>query len=131
MKRKVSDAEWLRLITAARQSGMSDRAWCASHDIWPTTFYRAVKRLRNKAIEIPESKAHRYVPIEQEVVQIAGEDFDPEPLSLPVLREQVITDTSEDTSPVRISVNSDISIEIKNNASTAVVGAIIRALREA
>ena len=131
MKRRVSDAEWLRLITAARLSGLSDRAWCEDHGIWPTTFYRAIKRLREKAIEIPESKAHRYVPIEQEVVQIAGEDFEPEPLSLPVLREQVITDASEDISPVRISVNRDISIEIRNNASTAVVGASIRALREA
>lgn len=49
-----SDEEWMQLITSCRQSGLSDKEWCASNGIVVSSFYNAVVRLRKKACQIPE-----------------------------------------------------------------------------
>ena len=45
-----SDEEWFRLINECRRSGLSDSQWCKQHDIRDSTFFCAVKRLREKAM---------------------------------------------------------------------------------
>ena len=52
-----SDDEWYRLIMDCRKSGLSDTRWCQLNDIRPTTFFTAVKRLRNSSYAIPERRA--------------------------------------------------------------------------
>ncbi len=70
---KRSDEEWMSLLQDCRKSGLTDRAWCDLHDIYPTTFYRAIKRLRKKACLIPEHTSN-VAPQSQEVVEIASID---------------------------------------------------------
>lgn len=43
---KRSLDEWMEMVTACRQSGMTDADWCAEHGIAPSSFYNAVTRLR-------------------------------------------------------------------------------------
>ena len=50
-----SDEEWMRIITACRQSGLPDRDWCAANGIVASSFYNAIVRLRKKACTIPKS----------------------------------------------------------------------------
>lgn len=49
-----SAEEWMQLVTMCRQSGMSDKDWCAANGINISTFYNAVARLRRKACQIPK-----------------------------------------------------------------------------
>ena len=46
-KRSLDD--WMEMVTACRQSGMTDADWCAEHGIAPSSFYNAVTRLRKQA----------------------------------------------------------------------------------
>ena len=48
-----SDEEWIQLITSCRQSGLSDKEWCASNGIVVSSFYNAVVRLRKKSLPDP------------------------------------------------------------------------------
>ena len=38
--------EWMQLVTTRRQSGLSDKDWCAANGINISTLYNAVARLR-------------------------------------------------------------------------------------
>lgn len=64
-----TDAEWLSLIEECRSSGLSDSAWCRRNAIPTSSFYTAVKRLRNKACNVPPrgtecmSDVHEVVPV--------------------------------------------------------------------
>ena len=53
--------EWMQLVTMCRQSGMSDKDWCAANGINISTFYNAVARLRKKACQIPEREQNEEV----------------------------------------------------------------------
>ena len=50
-----TDEEWLNLIQECRLSGLSDKYWCEQHHIHPSNFYYHIKRLRNKACDIPKA----------------------------------------------------------------------------
>lgn len=52
-KPRRSDEEWFQLINECRRSGLSDSQWCKQHDIKSSTFFCAIKRLRQKAYAIP------------------------------------------------------------------------------
>ena len=49
-----TDKEWLNLIQECRSSGLSDKCWCQEHHIHTSNFYYQIRRLRQKACEIPE-----------------------------------------------------------------------------
>lgn len=44
--------EWMELVTACRQSGLTDAVWCHEHGISPNCFYNAVSRLRKRACQM-------------------------------------------------------------------------------
>lgn len=46
--------EWMQLITSCRQSGLSDKEWCASNGIVASSFYNVVVRLCKNACQISE-----------------------------------------------------------------------------
>lgn len=46
MSCKRSLDEWMELVTACKQSGLTDADWCAEHGIAPRSFYNVVTRLR-------------------------------------------------------------------------------------
>ena len=64
-----TDAEWLSIIQECRASGLSDTAWCRRNAVPSSSFYTAVKRLRNKACEVP-AKATEFISDVQEVVPV-------------------------------------------------------------
>lgn len=77
--------EWMELVTACRQSGLTDAAWCHENEISPSCFYNAVSRLRKRACEIPEPSVKDstldLTSHKQDVVRIAIEpDNTPEEL---------------------------------------------------
>ena len=45
--------DWFRIVTECRQSGLTDDQWCQINGINKNTFYSAIKRLRQKAYEVP------------------------------------------------------------------------------
>ena len=49
-----SKDEWLTLINECRSSGLSDYDWCQRNGISHHTFYKAVRRLRASACEVPD-----------------------------------------------------------------------------
>ena len=69
--------EWMELVTACRQSGLTDAAWCHEHGISPSCFYNAVTRLRKRACQIPDPSGKAstldLTSHKQDVVQIAIE----------------------------------------------------------
>ncbi len=46
--------EWFQLVTEARQSGLSDNAWCIANGINTKAFYHAIERMRKKSYVFPE-----------------------------------------------------------------------------
>lgn len=55
-----NDHEWMNIIHECRNSGLTDKEWCSEHNIPMSTFYSSLKRLRDKACEIPVSKGKAY-----------------------------------------------------------------------
>ena len=49
-----SDEEWFQLINECRRSGLSDSLWCKQQAIPVSSFFCAVRRLREKAYALPE-----------------------------------------------------------------------------
>lgn len=47
----VRQKQWLQAIQAAKQSGMTDRAWCKENGISCSTFYRWQRTLRDCALK--------------------------------------------------------------------------------
>ena len=120
-KRKIrNDDEWLGIITKCRTSGMSDKSWCTSNGIVPSTFYYAVKRLQKKACTIPEHTPIQMQPA-QKVVPI---DF----CQLDTISGDNNTDNGSDTATaIRINCRS-LSLEITNLASRSVIQETISSL---
>lgn len=68
-----TDKEWLDLIQECRSSGLSDKCWCQEHHIHTSNFYYQIRRLRQKACEIPEP-VHSSFSGKQEVVPLSFEE---------------------------------------------------------
>ena len=71
--RKMSDEQWISALQECRKSGMTDKDWCAMQGMHPSTLYKAIKRLRKKACEIP-ARDQKAVPLKQEIVEVASID---------------------------------------------------------
>lgn len=118
--KKRNDDEWLDIITKCRTSGMSDRSWCASNGIVPSTFYYAIRRLQKKACMIPEHAPTQFQPV-QEVVPI-------DLCQLDTISGDNKSDNGSDTATaIRINCRS-LSLEITNLASRSVIHETIASL---
>ena len=77
-----SDEEWFRLINECRRSGLSDSLWCKQQGIPASSFFSAVRRLREKAYALPERERSIDIvsnPLPcQDVVRI---DIEPNPFT--------------------------------------------------
>ena len=138
---RMSDDQWLAAIRECRASGLSDRDWCATQGMHTATFYRAIRRLRNKACSIP-ARNQKAASLPQEVVEIASVDesgiitqishaepdstletgrhlisFDPKPTDV----------MSESTA--RIIMPSGIKVELTNAADAATIRNILCGLQ--
>ena len=62
-----SDDELFEVIQRCRTSGMTDKEWCKANGMSQTSFYRYIKRLKEKSYEIPAHfgyETHQVVPIQ-------------------------------------------------------------------
>ena len=116
-----TDEEWLNLIQECRLSGLSDKYWCEQHHIHPSNFYYHIKRLRNKACDIPES-INSLLSQKQEVVQLAFEG----PIVLPQTKQLSSLEPSE--TAIRITVHG-FQIEITNAAADETIFNTLSALQ--
>lgn len=117
-----TDEEWLNLIQECRSSGLSDKCWCEEHHIHTSNFYYQVRRLRNKACDIPEPASSSFSS-KQEIVQVS---FD-EPAVLPV-QEKISCAPSSNETAVRITLHG-FQIEITNAAASETVFNTLSALQ--
>nr|MBQ4453839.1 hypothetical protein [Clostridia bacterium] len=139
-KRLMNDDQWLNMLQECRSSGLTDRAWCAIQGIHPTTFYRAIKRLRQKACAIPVRNTDAG-SLPQEIVEIATVDENgvivqahhTEATPLPndqsyIPSENGINSHAFETS-VRIVMPSGIKIELCNSTNAATIRNILDVLQ--
>lgn len=123
--------EWMELVTACRQSGLTDAAWCHEHGISPSCFYNAVSRLRKSACQIPDPSRKASIlnltSHKQDVVQIAIEpDKSPAELISMERNNSLYLDNSH---TIEIAVK-DITIRIRNDAEPALLTRTFQILLE-
>ena len=121
-----SESEWIDLITKCRQSGLSDFEWCRRNGISKSTFYKAVARIRNASVKLPErsTESDSYdltSSLRQDVVPIR---IIPESTDLDSL------DMSYDAAPKYQMMLSygNIKVQFTNDASSAIIKHTIQAL---
>ena len=116
-----TDQEWLELIQECRTSGLSDAAWCEAHGLHRSTLYHHIRKLRQKACEIPGPSHSSKTYIRQEVVPVtfAKEEKDFPPESFPV------PDPGKIAACIRAG---GICVEIYNGACGATIRDILAAL---
>lgn len=106
---------WYNLIQECRTSGMSDAQWLKENNIKPPTFYYHVKKLRNKACEIPENQCTMRQPEVHEVVPVYLNDI--ATASAPAVNNPNATHKNYDTdAAIRLQIH-DIFVEITNTAT--------------
>lgn len=123
-----SDQDWLQLIQECRTSGLSDKAWCETNNIAPSTFYNAIARLRRKSFDIPApavSKSPYIMDLtsKQEVVQI---DICPDTaVTVPNEKTGAHLDNSH---TIELQAN-DFRLKISNDADPILLEQVLRMVR--
>lgn len=124
-------SEWLRLVTEARQSGLTDCEWCRRNGISVHTFNNAIRRLKAKACQIPAHSCNSGVidlttaaPCVPDVVKI---DILPEH-SLQQIPDTMEISNAQETAPSIEVILPGASIRISNTASPVLVEHLISAL---
>lgn len=137
----MSDEEWFNFLKECRSSGMSDKDWCIMHGIHPSTLYKVIKRLRQKACNIPNHEG-KTISLKQEVVEVASIDENGVMTKPQVQERMAPTDekvqmfpfTPTATEPqldatVRIVMPSGVKVEMSNNANAATIRNILGVLQ--
>ena len=137
----MSDDQWLEFLKECRSSGMTDKDWCIMHGIHPSSLYKAIRRLRKKACEIP-AHGENTVSIKQEVALVASIDENgvitkPQPSDTSPLQVANTTMLPSTTScsehqldaTVRIFMPSGVRVEMSNNADAATIRNILGVLQ--
>ena len=127
---KRSLDEWMELVTACRQSGLTDADWCAEHGIAPSCFYNAVTRLRKQACQIPDpiKKVNTldFTSRKQDVVRIAIEpENSPEELLPNPTDSSMYLDNSY---TIEIETNG-ILIRMSNSVHPSLLNLLLKTLR--
>ena len=126
--RKRTAEEWRQIILEARNSGLSDFEYCRIKSIPPSTFYRAIKRLRILSCEIPARVVTQDIP-QQDVVPINLSDL---PLTSPDQMPPVSGIVCDSMSghleaTMRITIGGS-TLELSNDADPMLIGSVIKML---
>ena len=126
MSKYRTQQHWLKLITECRQSGMTDMDWCRANGISRSTFYKAVKRLRASACELPESK----VVSDNCLDLTASCNQDVVPISiLPDEQTQISDVPSTPRTPYAMEISTgSMTIKISNDISPGMLSQTLRIL---
>ena len=118
--------EWLLIIQECRSSGLPDKAWCREHDISISSFYYNIRRLRNQAVNVPESQAKKTpTTIIQEVVPLKITDEVPEHCTSSLR----MTCKPEGKMPSVCITAGDLTITCMSDVPAALISSIIHTLR--
>ena len=50
-KHAVQLNEWKQMVRRCQESGLTVREWCAQNDVYPQTYYRRLRRVREAVLE--------------------------------------------------------------------------------
>lgn len=106
--------KWTEIIRECRSSGQTISSWCADHDINPKTYYYWLKRVRTAACEALPSLGSPNNPIV--------------PVNIPLPTARTHSIDQEVLSDIIIRFG-DITLEIRNHASTTLIENTLRALQ--
>lgn len=129
--------DWLDIITACRQSGMSDRDWCDAHGVSIYSFYGAITRLRKKSYTVPERDGKR-IPCEmdftsrQDVVRvdICNETTATAAVPAPMAAPATAITYLDNSHTIEIAIGS-ASIRVGEHANPELLDRLMRTLLEA
>lgn len=65
-----TDQEWFDFIQRCRTSGMNDKDFCREQGISQTSLYRHIRKLKEKAYELPGKHEHKHEVVELEVCDV-------------------------------------------------------------
>ena len=123
--------EWTALIQECRASGLTDKQWCQENGVVISSFYRAIKRLRDAACTIPHREsAASPLPTVQDIVPVDPSLLMESAQSSAILtcnERQYFTTPSE--CQISVTLSDNTRIDISNNASTGILREILLALR--
>lgn len=119
------DRYWYDLIQKCRASGKSDYQWLRENNIKSSTFYYHVKKIRQKAFQLPESTKRTSLPEVQEVVPVL---FGEQEISFPSGKTETTIPIDASITAIRLQLQ-DICVEISNAASQKVIQNTLSALR--
>lgn len=112
------------MIQQCRTSGKSDRQWLIDNNIKSASFYYHLKRLREKACEIPTSSFARNIETHEVVPIMVNDD-------LPITKsESVISGTvaASDEIALRLTIQN-VTVEITNHATQSLIQNTLSALQ--
>lgn len=126
----LQNVPWMKLVTACRQSGLTDADWCAEHGIAPSSFYNAVTRLRKQACQIPDpikkTSTLDLTSRKQDVIRIA---IEPENSSEELLPNPMDSSMYLDNSyTIEIEING-LLIRLSNSVQPSLLNLLVTALR--
>jgi hypothetical protein len=105
--------KWTEIIRECRSSGQTVSSWCADHNINPKSYYYWLKRVRTAACEALPS--------------IGAGDSPIVPISIPVVTG--ISHKGQESSPDILLRFGNITVELRNNASSILIENTLRALQ--
>lgn len=120
MRRQLSLAQKLKIVTDCRTSGLSAKAWLQEHGIHENTYYNWIKQLRAAACELPEptfSKLPAAAP--NEIVQV---NLVREP-------EAMTVRNADQGDPALEVVLGGASIRVYDSATAELLDMVMRVLR--
>lgn len=108
--------KWTEIVRECRSSGQTVAAWCADHEINPKTYYYWLRRVRAAAYEALPSLSSHTSPIV--------------PVNFPVSAAGIAPGEQDVSSSSDIIIRfGAVTLEIRNNASAAVIENTLRALQ--
>lgn len=120
--------EWYELITRCRQSGLTDANWCYQNGICRQSFYTAIKRLRQRSVDIPKRSSIDidHLPrMKQDVVQVSILPDAPVP---PAEMPSMVPTHFDNSHTIKITFH-DATIEVCNDADPVLLSKTIHLLR--
>ena len=115
--KRRTDAEWIRIIQDCKSSSYPDSEWCRMNNITPSTFYRKLSILREKACVDDITKP--VICDDQAVVEVNLHKEQPISLNTPTATNEVA---------LRLNVGG-ITVEILNSAAKATIENTLQSLR--
>lgn len=112
--RKYRLNQWTQIISECRSSGQTVAVWCAENNIKPRNYYYWLRQVRTAACESLPSLCDGNNPIV--------------PLNIPIPTTDSGPKDQESSAAIIIRFGS-LTLEIRNNASEALIDNTLKALR--